>query len=91
MGLLFQSLNFHTSFLLIDDVIHEVQQWGRPEIRFVNFNIKALIYAYTSSRSTVHSRGQRKRMLITSQEPDFVAIFIATSRELVNLRKPVAL
>ena len=41
----------------------------------INFNIKALIYAYTSSRSTVHSRGQSKKMFITSQEPDFVAIF----------------
>ena len=30
-------------------------------------------------------------MLINLQEPDFVAIFIAISRELVNLRKSVVL
>ena len=31
----------------------------------------------------------KEKMLITSQEPDFVAILIAISGELINLRKPV--
>ena len=34
----------------MDDVIHVVFESGRPEIKFVNFNIKVLIYAgYTCS------------------------------------------